>query len=151
MRVVVADREAVEGHEQPFGRGDAAAHQDPVAVFDREAGGQQRIDAVLPERLDRVVAADRDLQEEQPDRVAERRVGQPPVEDRDVREAGGRAVVAEQLDNRLLGVRQRAQRAADRVSGTCVRNGIPVLSDRASCLCFPLTVRRTASDPRRAR
>ena len=47
-----------------------------------------------------------------------------------------RSVVAEQLDDRLLGVRQRTQCATDRVSGAQVQNGIPVLSDRASCLCF---------------
>jgi len=117
VRVVVADREAVERHQQPFGRRDTSTHQDPVAVLDREAGGQQRVETVPAERLGRVVASDRDLQEKQSDRITERRVGQPPVEDRDVREARRRAVVPQQFDDRLLGERQRAQYAADRVSG----------------------------------
>jgi hypothetical protein len=151
VRVVVADCEPVEGHQQPFGRGDPAAHDDPVAVLDREAGRQQRFEAGGTERVGRVGVTDRNLQEEQPDRVAERRVRQPTVEDRDVREARGRAVVAEQLDDRLLGVRQRAQGAADRVSGTDVRNGIPVLSDAASCLRPQAHSEGTVSGPRRGR
>jgi hypothetical protein len=90
--------------------------------------------------------ADRHLEQEQPDRVAERRVRQSPVEDRDVRKARRRTVVAEQLDDRLLGERQRAQRATDRVSGAGVRNGIPVLSDAASCLRARVHSERTVND-----
>jgi hypothetical protein len=146
----VADGEAVEGHEQPFCRDDTAAHDDPVAVFARQAGREQRFEAVASQSFGCVVARERDLQEQEPDRVAERRVRQPTVEDRDVRKARGRAVVAEQLDDRLLGDRERAPRAADRVSGAGVRNGIPVLSDAASCLCFRQTARRTVSGRRRA-
>jgi len=108
VRVVVADRKAVERHEQPFGRRNAAAHDQSVPLTDSEPGAQQRLDAVAPECVVCVVAADWNLQEEQPDRVAERRVRQAPVEDRDVGEACRRAVVAEQLDDRLLGVREPA-------------------------------------------
>jgi hypothetical protein len=151
VRVVVADREAVERHEQAFRRRDPASHHDPLAVLDREARQEQCVEPVPTERLDGVVAADRNLQEEQPDRVAERRVRQPPLEDRNVRETRGRAVVAEQLDDRLLGEGQRAQSTTDRVSGAGVRNGIPVLSDAASCLCFRKPARRTVSAPQRAR
>ena len=124
------------GHQQPFGGNDPAARDDAIAVRPRDLCREQRVETVLPQARDGVFAADRDLEEQEPDDVAERRLGKAPVVDGDVRQIRRGPVVAEQRDDRLLVITRRAQRAAERRAGARVGNRIPDLcdGDRASCL-----------------
>ena len=113
-RVVLPEREAVEGQIDAFGLDDAGARHEPFAVRRDEADGEERLDAVAAERSRRVARVDGALQEEQADRRGDRRAREAPLEHHRLGEIGGRAVLAEQLLDHLGRVPDGAQSVAER-------------------------------------
>ena len=88
-----------------------AARDEQRFVDGSEAERQQRIDALLGQRLDRVGQLDRQLQEKQPHGRRERRgdAAQATLVHRGIRRVRGQGVLAEQVVDRGLGVVDAAQ------------------------------------------
>jgi hypothetical protein len=108
---------------------DPAAGHEAGPVLRRETEREQRVRRVAPERARHGRLVLRQLQEQQPDRGRERRVVEATVVHGDVRPVRRRAVLAEEVLDRLVGVANGPQRVAERRGCGTVGMGGPGVVD----------------------